>query len=45
MSDGNRKKAKEIFGDALKLAPEDRASFLDAKCADDKVLRRIGLEP
>ncbi|MGI8469918.1 MAG: protein kinase domain-containing protein [Pyrinomonadaceae bacterium] len=31
---------KEIFGDALTLAPENRVSFLDKVCAGDKSLRR-----
>ncbi|MCA1626391.1 MAG: hypothetical protein LC742_00260 [Acidobacteria bacterium] len=47
MSDGNWKKAKGMFGDALKLAPENRAFFLDEVCAFDprfqELLRRMGL--
>ncbi len=31
---------KEIFGDALEIAPENRASFLDKVCAGDESLRR-----
>ena len=34
------KQVKEIVGDALEFAPENRASFLDKICVDDKSLRR-----
>ena len=33
-------KAKKIFGDALKLAPELRLQYLDDVCADDADTRR-----
>ena len=33
-------KAKEIFGEALKFAPDERASFLDEVCDGDKIVRR-----
>ncbi|MBA3633911.1 MAG: PD40 domain-containing protein [Acidobacteria bacterium] len=40
MSNRNWKKAKEIFGDALEFAPENRAVFLDKVCDDDESLCR-----
>jgi serine/threonine-protein kinase len=40
MSNGNWKKAKEVFGDALEVAPKNRAVFLDKACAEDESLRR-----
>ncbi len=40
MSDKSWEKAKEIFGDALKLAPADRLRFLDGVCAGDDETRR-----
>ena len=39
MNGGNWEKAKEIFGEAIKLAPAARPLFLDAVCADDAALR------
>ncbi len=30
---------KELFCDALEIAPQDRPDFLDARCADDRDLR------
>ncbi len=33
-------KAKKIFGDAIKLAPDERLRFLDDVCADDADTRR-----
>src|SRR5688572_8871668 len=39
MSD-NWEKAKKIFADAIKLAPELRLRFLDEACADDTETRR-----
>src|SRR5688572_1807970 len=40
MSNGEWKKAKEIFGEALGVAPQNRAGFLDKACGDDEPLRR-----
>ena len=34
------RQVKEIFGDALEIAPENRLLFLDEVCADDESLRR-----
>ena len=34
------RQVKEIFGDALEIAPENRPLFLDKVCADDETLRR-----
>lgn len=36
----NWKKAKKIFADAIKIAPDARLRFLDEKCAGDNILRR-----
>lgn len=33
-------KAKEIFGDAIKFAPDERDRFLDENCGGDEALRR-----
>lgn len=41
MSDENWKKAKEILGDALKLAPKNRAAFLDKVCNDESLRREV----
>ncbi len=41
MSGEHWKKAKEILGEALKLAPENRAAFLDKVCSDDNLRREI----
>ncbi len=35
------KKVKEILGDALKLAPENRAAFLDKVCDDESLRREV----
>ncbi|MDQ3374655.1 MAG: hypothetical protein M3521_12310, partial [Acidobacteriota bacterium] len=40
MKTDNWEKAKQIFGDALKLAPADRLHFLDEVCAGDDETRR-----
>jgi len=40
MSDESWEKAKQIFGDALKMAPADRGRFLDEVCAGDEETRR-----
>ncbi len=34
------RRANQLFHDARELAPEERAAFLDATCADDEALRR-----
>ena len=34
------KKAKNVFVEALKLAPDERSAFLDKICADDAETRR-----
>ena len=39
MSGENWKKVTEILGDALKLAPENRAAFLDEACAGNESVR------
>ena len=33
-------KAKRIFGDAIKFAPDERRRFLDEVCDGDKIVRR-----
>ncbi len=40
MKTDNWEKAKEIFGDALELAPDERPLFLDEVCDDDSDTRR-----
>ena len=40
MKTDNWEKAKEIFGEALKLSPTERLSYLDEVCADDDDTRR-----
>lgn len=40
MNTSNWEKAKEIFGDALQLAPVDRPGFLDQACDGDVQTRR-----
>ena len=37
----NKRRALQLFGDALDLAPEARASFLDAACDGDPELRGV----
>lgn len=40
MAHENWQQVKEIFADTLRQKPEERASFLDRVCSDDKRLRR-----
>lgn len=40
MKTNNWEKAKEIFGDALKLTPDERPRFLDETCDGDAAVRR-----
>ena len=40
MANGNWEKAKKIFADAIKFAPDKRLRFLDEVCADDADTRR-----
>ena len=40
MKTNNWEKAKEIFGDAIKFAPDERIRFLDKICDGDKTVRR-----
>ncbi len=34
------RRVNQLFQDARELAPEERAAFLDASCAEDEALRR-----
>src|SRR5215469_13524600 len=36
----NWKRVQDVFLEALELAPEERAAFLEAACADDEEMRR-----